>query len=43
VKGNSRLEINGTEFGGRYKDVKEVSIADLQCTTIENDYVIAKR
>ena len=43
MKGNSRLEINGTEFGRRYKDVKEVSIAGLQCTTIENDYVIAER
>ncbi|CAB4044852.1 Hypothetical predicted protein, partial [Paramuricea clavata] len=43
VKGNSRLEINGKEFGRRYKDVKEVSIAGHQCTTIEKDYVIAKK
>jgi hypothetical protein len=43
VKGNSRLEINGTEFGRKYGDVEEVSIADLRCRTIQKDYVIAKR
>ena len=43
MKGNSTLEINGTEFGRKYEDVEEVSIAGLQCKTIKKDYVIAKR
>ena len=43
IRGNSRLEIDGKEFGRKYEDVEEVSIGGLLCETIEKDYVIAKR
>lgn len=43
VAGNTKLEINGTEFGRKWEDVREVSIGDVPCNVSKNDYVIAKR